>query len=202
MALFTWKYYCIYKALQTNILITFHKSNIDKLNIEVQHILTENKNTYNRVKEAFERYGIRLLYIEKIGQVPVDGLSFWLGDHPTVILTRRLSNIDNFAFSIMHELGHVKLHLKKNGNVLVNLDGEEFDDMEREANQYARDSFVEQGEWDNFMKRVSSCSPYAVHIPIAQEAKKLNVNPQILYGRYMHDTGLYRLHRVFPTDVK
>lgn len=200
-ALFTWKNYCMYKALQTPITTRFCKDQIDFLNVEIKHILTDNKNTYERVKQAFESRGIRFMYIEKVGQVPVDGLSFWIDDNPTVIITRRLANIDNFAFSVMHELGHIKLHLVKNGQPLINLDGEDLDEIEAEANKYARDSFISSEEWDSFMNRVADCNPYAVHVPIKKEAERLNVNPQIFYGRYMHDTGLYRLRRVFTTEV-
>lgn len=201
-ALFTWKYYCIDVASRTPIYEPFKADGIDDLNSEVKSILTENKDTYTRVRLAFLRYGIRLLYISKEGQVPVDGMSFWFDDNPTVVITRRLASIDNFAFSLFHELGHVKKHLKRDFSTLVNLDGKELDSMEAEANEYARNSFIPQKEWDRFLESVRNYSPYAVYVPISIEAEKYNVNPQILYGRYMHDTGLYRLRRVFATEVR
>lgn len=201
-ALFTWKYYCMDVASETAMHTPFKKEGIDRLAQEIKKIITENINTYERVKEAFTECGIRLLYIDKIGQVPVDGMSFWLDANPTVIITRRMSNIDNFAFSVMHELGHVKMHLRENIPALVNIDGVELDKMESEANKYARDLFVSQEVWDSFMENVAECNPYAVYVPISKLASELSVNPQILYGRYMHDTRLYRLRRVFPTAIK
>lgn len=200
-ALFTWKNYCMFESLHSPIEKPFNKQHIDALKTEVIDILSENRDTYRRVKEAFERFGVRLLYIEKVGHIPVDGLSFWIDENPTVVITRRMPNIDNFAFSTMHELGHIQLHLSRNSQALVNLDGEDIDEIEAEANKYARDSFVSQEEWDKFMRHIANCNPYAVHVPIKKEAEKLRVNPQILYGRYMNDTGLYRLRRVFPTEV-
>lgn len=202
VALFTWKYYCMDVASETPMRTSFKKESINKLAQEVKSVITENNNTYERVKEVFMESGIRLLYIDKIGQVPVDGMSFWLDANPTIIITRRLQNIDNFAFSVMHELGHVKMHLKENSSALVNIDGVELDKMEAEANKYARDIFVPQNVWDSFMEDIADCNPYAVHVPISKLATRLKVNPQILYGRYMHDTGLYRLRRVFPTVIK
>jgi HTH-type transcriptional regulator / antitoxin HigA len=200
-ALFTWKNYCMYKALSVPISFNFHREQLDELEAEIKVILAENVNTYFRVKQALENKGIRLMYIEKVGSLPVDGLSFWIDDNPTIVLTRRLLNIDNFAFSIMHEVGHIKLHLTQDSQALINLDGKDLDEIETEANQYARDVFVPQCEWDAFMSKIANCNPYAVHIPIKREAERLNINPQILFGRYMHDTGLYRLRRAFPTEV-
>lgn len=50
--------------------------------------------------------------------MPVDGYSFWEGDNPTIVITKRLNRIDNFAFVLFHELGHICLHLldEKNRN--------------------------------------------------------------------------------------
>lgn len=201
-ALFTWKYYCVDVASNIHLDAVFTPNDIDDLKQEAKKILLENNNTYNRMKMAFNSHGIRLLYIGKEGQIPVDGMSFWIGDNPTVIITRRLQNIDNFAFAVMHELGHVKMHLKKDSHALLNLDGKDLDEKEAEANEYARDAFVSKDEWRRFMLSLKDVNPYSVHIYIAKEAKKLNVNPQILYGRYMHDTNLSRLRRVFPIDVQ
>lgn len=201
-ALFTWKYYCFDCASKVPMKRSFDREGIDLLNQELNSIFVQNIDTYNRIQEAFQNRGIRLLYIDKIGQVPVDGMSFWKDENPTVIITRRLSNIDNLAFSVMHELGHVKMHLKKNTDALVNFDGMDIDKIEAEANKYARDSFISPNEWDAFMSKIVNCNPYTVHIHIKEESEKLGVNPQILYGRYMHDTGLYRLRRVFVTEVK
>ena len=201
-ALFTWKYYCFDEASKITISASFDKNSIEDLKQEAKTILLENRNAYHRMQESFNNHGIRLLYINKEGQVPVDGMSFWFGKNPTVVITRRMQNIDNFAFSIMHELGHVKMHLKQDCQALVNLDGEELDEMEAQANEYALNAFISNEEWNSFMSRIKNVNPYTVHIPIKNEAKRLNVNPQILYGRYMHDMGLYRLRRVFPTNVK
>lgn len=202
-ALFTWKYYCIDVASKTAISTSFNKNAIENLKQEAKFILLKNNDTYNRMQKAFNSYGIRLLYINnKEGQVPVDGMSFWFGENPTVVITRRLQNIDNFAFAVMHELGHIKMHLKKDCQALVNLDGKDIDEKEAQANDYARDAFISKEEWDKFMSQIKDINPYTVYLPIKEVARKHNVNPQILYGRYMHDTGLYRLQRVFTTEIR
>ncbi len=200
-ALFTWKHYCINQSSKTKINNPFDKNRIDELCHKIIEITTENRDTYDRVQRVFLDYGVRLLYIPKEGQVPVDGLSFWIGDNPTVIITKRLTNIDNFAFSVMHEIGHIKLHLLNNSETFININSEDIDKQEEEANLFAKDVFISPTIWNNFMNKVQTYNPYSVHLAVKELADKLNINPQILYGRYMYETGLYRLRRVFPTEV-
>ena len=34
-------------------------------------------------------------------------MSFWIGDTPTIVITERIASIDNFAFTTLHEVGHI-----------------------------------------------------------------------------------------------
>ena len=154
------------------------------------------------MQDAFFQSGIRLLYIYKVGQLPVDGMSFWRDENPPVILTRRMKNIDSFAFSTMHELGHIKYHLKKDDIPLINFDTNDRDNIEEQADEFARNVFISQNEWDEFMDTIRGINPFAVHPRIQSLAERKRINPQILFGRYMHDTKQYRLKRVFETEIK
>lgn len=78
---------------------------------ELNNVFKENKNTVNKTQEVLNKYGIRFLVVNKVGQVPVDGMSFWIGDTPTIVITERIASIDNFAFTTLHEVGHVFKHL-------------------------------------------------------------------------------------------
>lgn len=200
--LFTWKHYCFDEASKVEVGKVFRKEAIAELAKELVQIFYENSNTFSRVQEAFYNAGIRLLYIDKVGQLPVDGMSFWRDDNPTVVLTRRMKNIDSFAFSVMHELGHVKLHLKKGNEPFVNFDTTDRDCIEEQADAFAQDAFINRGEWNAFKETVKGINPFAVHPRIKALADDKNVNPQILFGRYMHDTKQYRLKRVFDTEIR
>lgn len=78
---------------------------------ELNNVFKENKNTVNKTQEVLNKYGIRFLVVNKVGQVPVDGMSFWIGDTPTIVITERIASIDNFAFTTLHEVDHVFKHL-------------------------------------------------------------------------------------------
>lgn len=43
---------------------------------ELNNVFKENKNTVNKTQEVLNKYGIRFLVVNKVGQVPVDGMSF------------------------------------------------------------------------------------------------------------------------------
>jgi len=201
-ALFTWKYCCINESEKTDITRAFNKKGIDELARKLNVIFRENRNTEERTCSTLAEYGIKLIHKEKVDQVPVDGMSFWKGNNPTIAYTLRLKTIDNFAFTIMHELGHIKLHLEKDGEEMINVNGAETDGKEKEANDFANNAFIAPEEWNAMKERIKTWNQYTVHIAIKKEAEEIGVNPQILFGRYMHETGLYRLRRVFETDIK
>lgn len=200
--LFTWKHHCFYEASKIEVDKPFNKDSIPSLEKKLIRIFYENNKTFDRVKDAFFQAGIRLLYIDKVGQLPVDGMSFWRDDNPTVVLTCRMKNIDSFAFSTFHELGHVKYHLKKDDKAFVNFDTTDRDKIEAEADEFALDAFISKEEWSDFMDSIKGTNPFAVHPKIKALADRNRINPQILFGRYMHDTNQYRLKRVFETEIR
>lgn len=200
--LFTWKHHCFYESSKVEVNKPFNKESIALLGKELIRIFYENHNTFDRVKNAFFQAGIRLLYIDKVGQLPVDGMSFWRDNNPTVVLTCRMKHIDSFAFSTFHELGHVKYHLKKDDKAFINFDTADRDKIEAEADEFALNAFISKEEWTDFMKSIKEINPFAVHPRIKSLADRKKINPQILFGRYMHDTNQYRLKRVFETEIK
>ena len=159
----SWKYYCYHLSKNDDsTLCTFDKG------ADTEMLARElNNNTVNKTQEVLNKYGIRFLVVNKVGQVPVDGMSFWIGDTPTIVITERIASIDNFAFTTLHEVGHVFKHLTQNGKAMINL-------MEDKKN-------IEES--------------------IQTEADKHNVNPQLLFGRYKHDIGIYKIKNFFETKI-
>jgi len=140
---FSWKYFCIYESKKKCIDSVFEKRNIENLCKLLNDIFADNKDVLRRTEEACEMYGIKFLAIKKEGQVPVDGMSFWQGTNPSVVLTLRKSTIDNFAFAIMHELGHILLHLHEGEKVFVNIPEAGASNIyENDADAFARDALI------------------------------------------------------------
>ena len=183
----SWKYYC------------YHDT--EMLTRELNNVFKENENTVIKTQRVLNRYGIRFLVVNKVGQVPVDGMSFWLGDAPTIIITERIASIDNFAFTTLHEVGHVFKHLTPNGKAMINLIEGKKNIEEAEADEFALNAILPNAEWKKFMAKTRDVVPYKIAPHILAEANKYNVNPQLLFGRYKHDIGIYKIKRFFETKI-
>lgn len=198
----SWKYYCYYLSKQDeSTLGVFDKSSADALTKELNMVFMENSDTVKRTGKVLNRYGIRFLVVKKVGQVPVDGMSFWIGDNPTIVVTERIASIDNFAFTTLHEVGHVYNHLTKDGKAMINLLDEKKDSEESEADNFALNAVVPNADWKKFLARTRDVVPYKIAPYIKEEADKYEVNPQILFGRYKHDIGIYKVKNYFETKI-
>ena len=96
---------------------TFNFENLPQLNRELQEIFFNNKNLLNSIDRKLSQYGIKFLLVDKLDKTPIDGYSFWSKNNPVIALTLRHNRIDNLAFTILHELGHIALHLKDNKEI-------------------------------------------------------------------------------------
>ena len=200
--IFSWKFYCYYLSRQDNSpLKTFVKDDAESLTKELNRVFRDNSETIRKTCEVLNRYGIRFMVVNKVGQVPVDGMSFWIGENPTIVVTERIASIDNLAFTILHEVGHVYNHLTQDGKAMIELSDERKDSKETEADNFALNSVVPSGEWKKFMARTRDVVPYKIASHIKEEADKHEVNPQILFGRYKHDIGIYKIKNCFETRI-
>lgn len=200
--IFSWKYYCYYLSKNdSSTLGAFDKNCANELVKELNAVFKENKDTMTNTRLVLNKYGIRFLHVNKAGQVPVDGMSFWTGDNPTIVVTERIPSIDNLAFTILHEVGHVYNHLVKDGKAKINLLDEKKDCDENEADDFALNAIVPTVEWKKFLVKTRDVAPYKIAPHIKEEADRYAVNPQILFGRYKHDVGIYKIKNYFETKI-
>lgn len=200
--LFSWKYYSIYEAKKKQLEAGFEKTNIDPLCDELNVIFAENVDVVNRTMAACEKAGIKFLIMKKEGQVPVDGMSFWQGKNPTAVLTMRRGTIDDFAFALMHELGHIMLHLDVGDKVFVSISDEEIVDIyEKEADGFARNKLIPADKWKSFRQRTKNVSPYQIQPYIQRFSKENGINAQVVLGRYMFDTQCFNLRSTFGRSI-
>lgn len=199
----SWKYYCYHlsKSVESPSCPFDKGADVQALTIELNSVFKENKDTVNRTKMVLEKYGIKFLVVNKVGQVPVDGMSFWNGDTPTIVITERIATIDKFAFTTLHEVGHVFRHLSPNGKAMINLMEDKKSIEESEADDFALNAILPSADWKKFMSKTRNVIPYKIAPYIKMEADNHNVNPQLLFGRYKHDIGIYKIKNFFETKV-
>ncbi len=147
--------------------------------------------------------GVRLVFVPHLSQTKIDGAALWLDDDsPVVGLSLRHDRIDNFWFTLMHELAHIVCRHSKNEAIVDNqlvgadrCDPEDMATIEKEADQLARKWLVPEKELKSF---IAGTAPYFSRQRIEEFSEKLGIHPGIVEGRlqfeqqvpYSHLRGL------------
>lgn len=142
-------------------------------------------------KEFLAMKGIILIIEPHLPKTKLDGAAMLDEDGTPVIgLTVRHDRIDNFWFTLLHELVHVQRHLGKQGHAFV----DEFeategaDAFETEADMVAAEAFIPRSLW-------KSSDAYRLKRNDAVEtlANQLVIHPALVAGRIRRETGNYRI---------
>ncbi len=189
-------------AKQQSLAVHFDKNKTGAMCKELNLAFTRNNKLVDEVTTICNKYGIKFFIVEKKGQVPVDGMSFRAGDNPTIVLTLRRKSVDNFAFSVMHELGHILLHIEDTDRQFIQLGNiGERDTYEQEADRFAQDSLISPHLWKSFNERTINVVPHKIKPYIEKFSVAYNINPAIVMGRYQHDTNQYAIRCKFSSEI-
>jgi HTH-type transcriptional regulator/antitoxin HigA len=144
------------------------------------------------VQQRLQDVGVALVIEEHLPGTHLDGAALWHPDgFPVIALTIRYDRLDNFWFTLFHEIGHVKEHLGAvagEGFLDTDIDSSSEKEIERQADRFALNAFIPVEQWDRLGKL-----EYADEIRVA--AKKLAIHPAIIAGRLRREAGDYRKHR-------
>lgn len=170
----------------------FCAERMDELAGRLSRVFHENENTLNRVARLLSDYGIRFCVVPKVEHASVDGFSCVVAGAPAIVITRRFDRIDNVAFAVLHEVGHLKLHLLRAGVARINLargDGDALPREEAEADAFAAAALISNEEW----VAAPECRPVPAEIQRAYTrwARSHGLNKWIVLGRVSHETGIY-----------
>lgn len=141
--------------------------------------------------ELLEGAGISVIVEPHFDGTYLDGAAILDGDGlPCIGLTLRHDRLDNFWFTLMHEMAHVTRHLRDPGDAFLDriIDKESEDALEREANRIARDILIPRAVW----KRSAAFS-VSTREAALQLAEELKISPAIVAGRIRRETGNYRI---------
>lgn len=192
----TWRILAEYYAHQTKVSAQYDEARNAELVSKLKSIFHENKDTVTRVCEVMAEYGIRFSIVEKIDKASIDGYSFWIEENsPAIVVTMRRMQIDSFAFSVMHEIGHLVLHKNIKNYLFINCEnGEDNTAIELEADKYAANALISNAEW-NELPRVRLDNIYRIQSTLTAWAKKKQFNEWIVIGRLAHETGMWKFRK-------
>ncbi len=150
-----------------------------------------------RVRDFLAESGIGFEYVRHLPRTHLDGAAIRLHDgRPVIGMTLRYDRIDNFWYTLMHELAHVSLHLYDGGEDTAFVDDHSLRDVETtsgdpreaQADRLAEEALIPPGAWNDgaILDRPNAMAV----LDLASEAK---VHPAIVAGRVRHKLGNYRL---------
>ena len=140
--------------------------------------------------EFLSKQGISVIIEPHHLRTYLDGSAIMVeDDKPIIGLTIRYDRLDNFWFTLMHELAHISMHF---GDKAIQF----YDDLEIEnresikeqsANELASHALIPKRQWtQNTISNLKSIRD------IINFAGKLKIHPAIIAGRIQHETKNYR----------
>lgn len=134
-----------------------------------------------RVPPLLQDLGVHVVIVPHLSKTYLDGAAFRLNGNPVVALTLRYDRIDNFWFTLLHELAHIVAGHE--GGYLDDLDEEADTPEEVEANRLARDWLIDRDELQAF---VTATEPYFSREKIIEFAEYVQRHPGIVVGRLQY----------------
>jgi len=110
--------------------------------------------------------------------------------HHVVALTLRHDRLDNFWFTLLHEVAHLALHVGSDRlwAIFDETENAPTSPMEEEADRFAYEALIPSERWRTCVSRFTQSEK-----AIRTDAAKLNVHPAIVAGRIRREAGDYTL---------
>lgn len=135
-----------------------------------------------RVPPLLQSWGIHFVIVPHLSHTYLDGAAFTTGEHPIVALTLRYDRIDNFWFTLLHEMAHILA-----GHPGIYLDDLETlgdNELEVEANKLAQDWLIDPEALDRFVRLTR---PYFSGEKIVAFARQQGRHRGIVLGRLHYE---------------
>ncbi|MCD4829842.1 MAG: ImmA/IrrE family metallo-endopeptidase [Candidatus Cloacimonetes bacterium] len=143
-------------------------------------------------KEMLKKFGIHLVIIPHLPRTHLDGISCIGSDgNPIIGMTLRYDRLDNFWFTLYHELAHVLLHLQGSDSNEAFVDDLKYranNDKESDADAFASTTLID----DKLLEEDNMFEDYSAE-RVLEFANKHSIHPSIVAGRIRHHLNNYRI---------
>lgn len=145
-----------------------------------------------RAQKMLKDNGIVLVATPHLPKTRVDGVAILSNKKkPIVGLSLRFDRIDNFWFTLLHELAHISLHLGQDSIFFDELEdglGIDVNDNEREADAMAQEAIIPAAKWEISPAKITP-SPMAAQ----SLANELGIHVTVVAGyiRYKYQNYFY-----------
>jgi len=157
--------------------------NLAKLSIEVDGPI--------QVREYLKKYGITLVIEPHFSKTYLDGATILVDkSNPIIGLTLRLDRLDNFWFTLMHELAHISLHYNEGINLFYDeiegIKNISLDEKEQEVDELAGEALLPKAKWE-----ISPARLVPSYMAANSLARELGIHIAIIAGQIRHRGNKY-----------
>lgn len=154
------------------------------------------------VQEELRKHGIILVIEQHFPKTRLDGATLLIDKgNPIIGLTLRHDRLDNFWFTLMHELAHIALHYKDEISFfydeLDEIKGQDIGSKEQEADTFAGEALVPTSKWEVSPARLIPSTMAANSL-----AKEIGVHIAIVAGKIRHEGAGYAYLNNVVGDAK
>ncbi|WP_420633232.1 ImmA/IrrE family metallo-endopeptidase [Candidatus Palauibacter sp.] len=140
-----------------------------------------------RAVEFLYEHGVSVIIEPHLPSTYLDGAAIMRPDFPIVGLTLRHDRIDNFWFTLIHELAHIALHPGQTAEFFDDLDvDDQGDPREAEADALAGEVLIPNEEWNLSPARRLRTPEAAEHL-----ANRLRIHVAIVAGKMRFESDSY-----------
>ncbi|EED1583798.1 ImmA/IrrE family metallo-endopeptidase [Escherichia coli] len=165
--------------------------------------ISSEKNGHIKISAALIELGIVVVFEESFPGLNLDGAVYTNAQgHPIIALSLRHNRIDNFWFTLAHELAHIILHYDNLNEVIIDdvdesiahTQGKEF-----EANKLAGDLLIPRRIWRSCPVKHSNST-----FEVEQFADEVNIHPAIIAGRIRRERANYKIFTdiIYKEDLR
>ncbi len=189
-ALQGWSLHVLSKAMDAELNTPFRRENITTEFLKTLVHLSVLDKGPRVAQDYLAKHGITLVTVPHLKKTYLDGAAFIIQNGRAIIgLTLRYDRIDNFWFTLLHEIGHLKKHLSE-GNYIaddMSLRGTDGDnEVESEADSFAEEALIPDDFDLDTRERVSRAE-------VLRYASEHSLHPAIIAGRIQYKQNNYRI---------
>lgn len=143
-----------------------------------------------RIPKFLVDHGVHFVIVPSLPQSFLDGATFSPDGNPVIVLSLRYDRIDNFWFTLMHEIAHVDAGHR---GIFIdnNLEEDAKSSEEQEADDSAQNWLIEASRYRAF---VQAARPYFSRQSIISFAQEVGRHPGIVLGRLHHEKAVHYSH--------
>lgn len=169
----------------------YNTEKLKKLYTEIAHY-SSLENGVADFLTALNACGVKFFVLGHLKNTYIDGAAFISNNNPTIVYTGRYKRLDNFWFTVAHEIAHVIYHLNSAATWFIDIENNIINQQEIEANTYAQE-MLKHHEIKAFFAQTTTNNITSQQIISC--AEKLSIHPSLVVG------ALFYIKKIYPTRL-